>query len=149
VATECGGGQKMGVVVDGSGLGEGGNESLSERCWQQQNLECRLAMRRIASPVTGVVAGSGSHTHIVLHVDKYLSKYKILKKKNIPGARDATHREPYYYCACCHFVIVNLNRDGGDMATLVAIVTTGRVAVVDASRNNRDVATKGVDGRLW
>ena len=59
MATERGG-QKMGVVVDGSG-----------------HLECRLAMRHIASPVTSVVAGSGSHTHIVLHVDKYLSKYKI------------------------------------------------------------------------
>ena len=53
----------------------------------------------------------------------------------------------YYYCSCCHFVVVN--RDGNDMATLVAIVATGGVSVVDASGNDHDVATKVVVVRWW
>ena len=41
-----------------------------------------------------------------------------------------------YYCSSLYFVVVN--RNGSDMATLVATVITGGVAVVDASGNDRE-----------
>lgn len=90
-----------------------------------------------------------------MHVDKHLSKYKFFRRK-----KHTTHREPISLLLLLHSAVVN--RDGGDMATLVAIVATGGPVVgllfkllipvgmaVTWQQKVVVVATVAVDGRWW